>query len=1675
MKKWKTVKLFISSTFSDMHAERNALIKEVFPSLRKKLLAYKIHLVEIDLRWGVTQEQVENNEVIKFCLEQIDECRPFFLGILGQRYGWVPGKQTDFGNIKYNLDQNSANYSITELEMYYGALQHHNMDIKALFMLRNSNYLEGVPGEKRFVYTDEKNLEKLESLKKSIKESRYPHFEYNPYWNADAVDPFSGEKGCLDGFNNFSEKVREWLWESITSEEWFKEYQPDESYDFLTEEENYHESFAESRLYSYVERDKFVNEMITYAKSKSEEPLLVTGTSGIGKSSLMAAFARRYSQLYPGDILIEHYIGASPTSTGMKSTIRRLCLILKNRFNFEEEVPVEEAELFNTFYDFIQKLRVKNKFYFRRLSIRGKVKNILKIFFYPITGSFKVVKEAFKSLKKPGRSIRNLNPKIRRKHRVIICLDGINQLDELERIDILNWLPWNLPVNVKMIITCIKDPDREELFLSKFEKRPHQHIHVEPLNDEERIAIARMVPKISAKSLDRDQLRILLKNDATRNPLYLIVALEELRGFGLFEKINERIKAFPAGEDSLTELFIQVINRLENEIFGGEVAKFVLELLSSARHGLTEQELYELVKGNNELSGKVDDIYPILMQIRPYLQHRGELLDFHHRNFYKAVKKHYLNTDNKQQTAYKRLAAFFEIQKWWIENTEKPGFTGNKEPITENTANIRKCDELPWLYWQLKDWDRTSALFTNLEFLEVKSKSGYILELVNDIGAVSRLFPGNHPMKPIIEFLHEALQQNKNFLKRRPQCLFQELWNSCWWYDSPKALDHSTTDQISDNEQDEKKLYKLLEKWRHEKESKGKFFWLRSLRPPRIPIKSIHKDLMRRHSDQINGVSYSPDGSKIASCSEDKTIQIWDAEGGVKLLTLLGHTGGVISISWSPDSRFLASGSKDKTVRIWDIENGKEIHCFIGHREAVNTVSWSADFTRLASGSDDKTVRIWDTIMKKEVFCYKGHKDMVKCVSWAPNGIYIASASGYYMPHLNPLLGLYLNIYYAIYVNAKRLKNEIRIWDTKRGNEIGRFKGHKSIINCISWSPYGNWLVSCSEDGNFFLWDVFRRGIECILNIQPKKEIKSINLFKILVVILIAIIGGFIAGIVISPQARDGLVSLLFFFLIYKVYERHEKHRFSHTQSRSLSWSPSGRLIAEGTKDGTINIWDISNRTIIKSQKEHHGTINSLSWSPDGKSLVSGSSDNTMRIWKIDEVKEKVEVKKDLESHRGHQSAVNGVSWSPDGEKIAGGDSDGIVGIWGAGKGEEIFYIKAHKDPVFSIKWSPNGKQLASASGDKIIRIWNAENMKETFLLSGHTGTVWGVSWSPNENLLASASKDNTIRIWDTSNGKQLQVLTGHVKSVNAVDWSPDGKRIASGSDDKKILIWDIETNKTLFSLDKHQNEVTCVNWSKNGKLLASGSWDRTIRIWDINNCKEILCLHGHRDSVNCISWSSDSKLLASGSWDKTVRIWDTKSGREISCLSENTVVNSVNWSPLGNILVIGRRDNAIRTWDATNDEQTLLLREEDPIDRNKLIQASLPPTKIKGMKWIDSNRLYSYSEFDRISIWDTGSGKCIKSFKRGDSAIQEEPQVENYHLYFDHHLKDMECVFTNAENGNEIAYFPKMNQIAPCPNFLQNPLWAVNDGEYITFLKLEGWKTETTRQNVKLPKKDAT
>ncbi|KAJ5895429.1 hypothetical protein N7495_007120 [Penicillium taxi] len=147
------------------------------------------------------------------------------------------------------------------------------------------------------------------------------------------------------------------------------------------------------------------------------------------------------------------------------------------------------------------------------------------------------------------------------------------------------------------------------------------------------------------------------------------------------------------------------------------------------------------------------------------------------------------------------------------------------------------------------------------------------------------------------------------------------------------------------------------------------------------------------HSDGVNSIAWSPDGSRLASASHDKTVRIWDPATGQSVSTLEGHSGLVRSIAWSPDGSRLASASIDKTVRIWDPATGQSVSTLEGHSDWVRSIAWSPDGSRLASASDDKTVRIWDPATGQSVSTLEGHTNLVLSIAWSSDGSRLASAS----------------------------------------------------------------------------------------------------------------------------------------------------------------------------------------------------------------------------------------------------------------------------------------------------------------------------------------------------------------------------------------------------------------------------------------------------------------------------------------------------------------------------------------------------------------------------------------------------------------------------------------------------------------------------------------------------------
>src|SRR5947209_6683314 len=182
--RWRTVKVFLSSTFRDMHAERDHLVKVTFPALREKLLPHRVELYDIDLRWGITEDEAKNEKVISLCLEQVDACRPFFLAFLGHRYGWVPPQVPADTAARYPFVARFPGVSVTELELRHGAMLDPG-GRRTLVLLRGEGTLATIPEATRrrdFLEADPALQARLRALREELEACPFPVQPYAAEW-----------------------------------------------------------------------------------------------------------------------------------------------------------------------------------------------------------------------------------------------------------------------------------------------------------------------------------------------------------------------------------------------------------------------------------------------------------------------------------------------------------------------------------------------------------------------------------------------------------------------------------------------------------------------------------------------------------------------------------------------------------------------------------------------------------------------------------------------------------------------------------------------------------------------------------------------------------------------------------------------------------------------------------------------------------------------------------------------------------------------------------------------------------------------------------------------------------------------------------------------------------------------------------------------------------------------------------------------------------------------------------------------------------------------------------------------------------------------------------------------------------------------------------------------------
>ncbi|KAG8713740.1 hypothetical protein FRC09_018377 [Ceratobasidium sp. 395] len=418
----------------------------------------------------------------------------------------------------------------------------------------------------------------------------------------------------------------------------------------------------------------------------------------------------------------------------------------------------------------------------------------------------------------------------------------------------------------------------------------------------------------------------------------------------------------------------------------------------------------------------------------------------------------------------------------------------------------------------------------------------------------------------------------------------------------------------------------------------------------------------------------------------------------------------------------------------------------------------------------------------------------------------------------------------------------------------------------------------------------------------------------------------------------------------------------------SVAVSPDGRLVASGSYDHTVCIWDSHTGQIVAGPLVGNtDLVNSVSFSPDSNHVASGSNDKTIRIWDCKTGKLVAG------PFAGHTDKVRSVVFSPDGFHLASGSGDCTVRIWDAKTGQAMEHpCSGHTNSVLSVAYSPNGHFVASGSADCSIRIWNARN-GELYLgpLNGHSSSVCSVRYSPTGSFIVSGSNDHTVRVWDSHSGDLIAgPLEGHTDIVRSVAYSPDGAHIVSSSEDHTIRIWDAQTGDTAAGpLRGHTNHVYAAIYMPDGHRIVSCSSDGTIRIWDARTRHTRSSLsEGHTAGVLSVAFSPDGSRIVSGSEDCTVCIWDSQSERRLAgpLKGHTGYVYSVAFSPSDDRVASASEDQTVRVWDA---QTGLVLAGPLGGDLGEVNSVTFSP---------NGRHLTSGSDDRTVRVWDAMSGNMI-------------------------------------------------------------------------------------------------
>lgn len=711
--------------------------------------------------------------------------------------------------------------------------------------------------------------------------------------------------------------------------------------------------------------------------------------------------------------------------------------------------------------------------------------------------------------------------------------------------------------------------------------------------------------------------------------------------------------------------------------------------------------------------------------------------------------------------------------------------------------------------------------------------------------------------------LSQALQREIHVLSRRPELLWQQMYNRLQW--EPEPLPQVLAPEFS------------------RRNTAGTRPWLKHRKPP--PESGAFVRTLESPVGAVRACAVTPDGDSLLSVhtrhfQHKHNIFLWDLSNGQIKTAYSDPAKGEDLVALSPDGSWFLVGNY-WTVSMLDTATGAQrlelkIRLEMDGRydQGLSSLDISPDGAWFLTASKNQPfIRRWDARTGAELARYEGQAGYAKI---SPDGrtvlhAYSSSLRAWDVPSgkMKYEIPAHYNQYRVTYATACAFGPDgtwalsagsdgvIKAWDLADGQARFEIQAHTGRIHALAVSPDGRFFVSAGEDRNLKVWDT-GTGVEMNTLVGHTGEVNH------------------------------------------------------------CAVGPNGRTIFSAGAEGTLKVWDAYATGSGAAPQFHTDDITDCTFSRDGSLVATTSLDRTVKLWDG----ATGVLRTDLGEHYENATCC---AIHPHNLRVVSGGADRKLKLWQADNGNLEATLEGHsRDGIQSCAFSPDGRWIVSLGGD--FRVWDADKNTQKYVLAGHEAyggplgrcqIDMGGHWVLHLGRLR-------LTLWKANvfdSGKR-QTLGGHYKRNYAFAISPDGRWIITAGADHTLKVCSINNGRVVARLKGHTGTVTSCAVSPDGRILVSASNDRTYRVWDLEKRKAIQAIPGQIDypaggpdpAIAAIS-PDGSFFVSAFLYDLT--IWDTHSGGLRARLGESGPACAV--SPDGRWVFTLRE--MLRVWEAASGE----------------------------------------------------------------------------------------------------------------------------------------------------------